>query len=587
MTDVQDTPDLPSARDVDERITRAWSLVGKDHHAALVLSREALAYARALRDEGRVAQGHLHVGIFSMLLTDHDAATSGLEAALAAFRRVGDRDGEARALVHLATTYQEQGRAHDALRSGFAGLAAARELGNTRVEGAALKNLGIIHEALCDDTGAIELYTQSLQLRDHDPAARTECLVSMGKALQRLERYEEALAHQRAAHASARAAGDARRECVALIHIGGALVQLGRAEEAAGAFDEALGLALAARERRSEVRARHGLGRTARALGDAPAAARYLEAALRAAREAKDTWGEVRAQLDLAELSIDGARHAEALELLRSALHAARAAGLRMEERDIHALLVRAHESRGAHREALDAYRAYHELERAVLNDTQARRAQALLLRQEVEQARRAAEVERALNEELQRRNEALARLDEERQGLLDRVMQQAREDALTGLANRRFLTERLVHEFNLAMRYAQPMTVVLADVDHFKRVNDTFSHAVGDVVLARIADILRENCRDVDTVARFGGEEFALILPGTGAQGAGILCERLRQLVQDAPWSEVAPGLSVTLSLGISDIERDDTDEAEQLLKLADDRLSRAKTQGRNRVVS
>ena len=165
----------------------------------------------------------------------------------------------------------------------------------------------------------------------------------------------------------------------------------------------------------------------------------------------------------------------------------------------------------------------------------------------------------------------------------------QATHDKLTGLPNRRYADDFLQREIEQARRKDCPVSVALADVDHFKSINDRFSHAVGDEVLRRVGTILSERCRKTDVVARYGGEEFLLCFPDTDMRFARQICNQIRQAVEHADWSDLqaatAGKLRVTVSIGLAEA-RGDVRRAAVLSK-ADTRLYRAKNAGRNRVIS
>ena len=161
----------------------------------------------------------------------------------------------------------------------------------------------------------------------------------------------------------------------------------------------------------------------------------------------------------------------------------------------------------------------------------------------------------------------------------------QATHDKLTGLPNRRHADSYLQQQVDIAQRGRRSGALALADVDHFKRINDGYSHAIGDQVLERVARILRDGCRKTDFVARYGGEEFMLYFPDTGVERAMQVCSELRQAVQGADWSDIAPDFAVTISFGLAEI-RDDA-HSRTLLDEADTRLYRAKREGRNRVIA
>jgi diguanylate cyclase (GGDEF)-like protein len=161
----------------------------------------------------------------------------------------------------------------------------------------------------------------------------------------------------------------------------------------------------------------------------------------------------------------------------------------------------------------------------------------------------------------------------------------QATHDKLTGLPNRRHADNYLQHQVDLAQRRKRVGALALADVDHFKQINDSYSHAIGDQVLERVAKVLSKGCRKTDFVARYGGEEFMLYFPDTGVDRAVQVCSELRLAVQGADWSDIAPDFAVTISFGLAEI-RDDA-HSRTILDEADTRLYRAKREGRNRVIA
>ncbi len=157
---------------------------------------------------------------------------------------------------------------------------------------------------------------------------------------------------------------------------------------------------------------------------------------------------------------------------------------------------------------------------------------------------------------------------------------QMAHTDALTSLTNRRAMQTRLDSELDRARRYNRPFAVLVADLDHFKRVNDTFGHSVGDQVLREAAGRLLQHLRESDSLARWGGEEFLILAPETDLHRAHHLAQRLHESICETPMS----GVHVTLSLGVACYRQGDTIAA--ILSRADEAMYRAKAAGRNQVV-
>ena len=162
-----------------------------------------------------------------------------------------------------------------------------------------------------------------------------------------------------------------------------------------------------------------------------------------------------------------------------------------------------------------------------------------------------------------------------------------AHTDALTGVNNRRYLFEIAEHEFDIARRYQQSLSVIMFDLDHFKSLNDTFGHALGDQMLERVTQIARAELRDADSIGRYGGEEFLIILPVTSAEQAYLLAERVRKGV-DALRVETNKGTAaVTLSIGIAEILHTPKDQSvENVINRADEAMYMAKRAGRNRTM-
>jgi two-component system cell cycle response regulator len=168
------------------------------------------------------------------------------------------------------------------------------------------------------------------------------------------------------------------------------------------------------------------------------------------------------------------------------------------------------------------------------------------------------------------------------------KLLQLATSDPLTGLFNRGYVDDRLAIEFSRARRYGKLLTIAVIDADRFKLLNDMHGHSAGDLVLRKIGTILRDSCRQSDTVGRYGGEEFVVILPETDIEAAEQKLESLRDLVAKTPIELGARGekVRVTISAGLASFPQDGKNAAD-LFALADERMFQAKREGRNRVVA
>jgi two-component system, cell cycle response regulator len=174
---------------------------------------------------------------------------------------------------------------------------------------------------------------------------------------------------------------------------------------------------------------------------------------------------------------------------------------------------------------------------------------------------------------------------------LLDESFQQqmydaALRDSLTRAFNKKYFLDRLETEIAYARRHKQCLSLVMFDVDHFKRVNDTFGHLAGDYVLARLARLATSTVRTEDVFARYGGEEFAILCRSVELSNAGILAERLRALVASHVFEHEGQKVPVTISAGVAAYPECDAKNSTELIAAADEALYHAKNQGRNRVI-
>lgn len=168
---------------------------------------------------------------------------------------------------------------------------------------------------------------------------------------------------------------------------------------------------------------------------------------------------------------------------------------------------------------------------------------------------------------------------------LLQMLSQRAQIDGLTGLWNRAYFDHRLTEELARCARHGRPLSLTLFDVDRFKHVNDSYGHPAGDAVLTGLGSLLRREIRETDIPCRYGGEEFALIMPDTAPEDALGVCERIRSTFEQVVWPR-HPDHAVTISVGIVGTDRCRDQSPELWIECADRNLYAAKTTGRNRTV-
>lgn len=157
-------------------------------------------------------------------------------------------------------------------------------------------------------------------------------------------------------------------------------------------------------------------------------------------------------------------------------------------------------------------------------------------------------------------------------------------KDSLTGIFNRRYLDIFIKNEVERSKRFQHPLSVIMSDIDHFKNINDTYTHNAGDIVLKKIAHIIKKNVRSIDIFIRYGGDELLLILPNTNKQGAYNIAKKLIKAIDDTEIKYESRIIKCTISAGIASIE-EASYNINELIFIADKRLYKAKESGRNRA--
>jgi diguanylate cyclase (GGDEF)-like protein len=165
-------------------------------------------------------------------------------------------------------------------------------------------------------------------------------------------------------------------------------------------------------------------------------------------------------------------------------------------------------------------------------------------------------------------------------------LKEQAQSDALTGLYNYRFFADSLPREMERAQRSLQPMSMIMVDIDHFKKLNDQWGHETGNQALVHIAQLIYQTIRKLDIACRFGGEEFVVILPNTDLRQSIYVANRIREVIEMTPLELDAQSISMTASLGVDEYRANHTDSIDGFIERVDAWLYQAKHSGRNQVM-
>jgi diguanylate cyclase (GGDEF)-like protein len=506
---------------------------------ALAPALEAAARAQRAGDRARIAAAAEALADTHYSLSAYADALAQYLGALTGWRRLGDRHGQVRCLqgiasvdIYIGDYALAMGRLEEALRLLQDG---ADEAGTASVH----HRLGMIYARLGDLARAREFYEAALERRRGlgDRAATATSLNSLGVLFLRTgqqrpggsDDLRRAKALFEEAIPMAEEAGDLHLRALATGNVGSAVAALGDLEQARSLFEVQLAALRQMRARYDEALCLTNIGEALRKLGRADAALTPLNDALKIGEELRSKERAVRAWHELSQC----------------------------------------HEALGDAPAALESYKHYHQIDRELRSEDAETRARNLVVQLAVKKVRAEAEGYRAERDRLAAANV--------------RLSAEAQEDALTGLANRRHLDAHLARVFAQAVEDDHPLCVAVADIDHFKSINDVHSHAIGDEVLRTVGRILRLACRPADLAGRYGGEEFVVALLDTPPEVARGVCERLRAAVAGYAWDGLRPGLAVTISIGVAERAAHPTGAA--MLAAADARLYEAKRAGRNCV--
>lgn len=509
----------------------AEQLYERDPARGTQLSREAIDLARATGDALGEAQGLYCLGRNLYSQADYPAVFESQTASLALFRALGDANGEARCSNLLGITHRQLSDYGRALEMYELALRGFRESGDLKWQARVISNIGNVEIQLGNHGVALELFDQALDIRreinDTEGAGFDLNNAAFGHVQRALQ---------------LRAAGDCD-SC-----------QL-EAESALKLLDRALAISRQYEYKRLEAFCLQTMGEAYQAMARPEVALGLADQFLRLAHESNDKWIEAYGLACVGDLCHQTGRHADGLVQLERALASFEALGARDQSARVLRILSQAHEALENLGEALACVRRAGVIEQALRTEETESRARAIAARRRLEQARTETERYRRL----------------------------AMEDSLTGLANRRQLDERLELLMRDAAKAGAIVTIALADVDHFKGINDRFSHAVGDEVLRCVGEVLRVHCRLGDIVGRYGGEEFMLIFRNLEIGPAAEICERVRRAIEGWDWKSIHPHLRVTLSMGLASSASLDTPQG--LLDAADHWLYEAKHHGRNQI--
>lgn len=562
---------------IDQLADEAWAIRNGNSSRATTLASEALEQARSLHYPKGIAHSALALAFAKFRASLYQDASNLAQESLEIFESLQDFIGQQRALNILGIVHAETGNLMAALKAFLETRKVCQHIGDVIGEINALNNLAIVYGYLGDYASALDALLKSLPLIHHSGYREGEMKAHINIATLYLHQhnYQEALESLRNS-LMYRSENDAHPYASALIHFSKAYMGLGDYDKALSYGSKSLTILETLEDPATSAYALQQVGHVFLRLNDLSQAETYFEKNLEILESVGDPKGRAETKLLLAQVLMARGESDKALDVLQRALRLSQAVGASLEVAKSYQMLAKLYKARGQSDEAYEHLENYLETKEQLSSDASKQRFEVLQIKFEIDQKERENELYREQNIKLTEMNTKLERLSEE-------LFKQANEDPLTGLFNRRRLEQELEKELSRVHRATGKLTVMICDIDNFKQINDRFSHQVGDQVLKRVGMILKATAREVDTVSRYGGEEFVILFPEQGVAEAFVAANRLREAVEKADWQTIHSELRVTLSMGLCDDVS--LPDGFAMIDRADEKLYDAKRSGKNRV--
>ncbi|MGL6041247.1 MAG: GGDEF domain-containing protein, partial [Deefgea sp.] len=418
-----------------------------------------------------------------------------------------------------------------------------------------------------------------LGLQQHDVNTQLRCNLGLGKVFFGMNDFRNARRYHLAATELSYLAKSPEQICEVYLCLGVDFIRLYEYDKAYSSLKiSETNLAKAQHPQRNYCEIKAYLGMVHSGLGQFSLALECFEAATLAAKQQNYIWGLALTHLEHAKALAILKRNDQAINIAQQAAIAAKAMNSLAFSTQAHELMYQIYKDQNQFELALEQHIIYTEQHLEKMRRSQNHHLSATTTAL-LKQTHNFQELEVSLQE-----NVHLVNRLEKHQVLIQQLTSKAETDALTGLFNRRALDARIEREVELALQLQQPFSILMLDLDFFKRVNDLYSHQAGDRVLKEAANILIQTCRQGEFVARFGGEEFTVLLPGADLAAAMRIAERILSAIESFVWARIVAGLpQQTVSIGAASRQIDEL--AEPLLARADAKLYEAKHTGRNKV--
>lgn len=545
-------PSNSSLQAIVELVDRAWDLRDDSTHQALALNQMALAQVQSL--------------------TIEDKATKTLQAYI---------------LKAIGYLHKSLGSYNLGLIHAFKSLDLCRELQLTEAYIINLQTLGWCYTQLNNFPEGLKPFLEALELCQQKEFTylKASTLLGLSTLYYYMESYEKALQFEEEALKLYSNLENTVEVLTLLSNLAQTHFKLGHYDFALKYAQQNLKLSQELQKFDVQGNALNTLGLIYHEKKNFGEALSYFQGALSRFQAADQVQKEAEVILNISKIYWQKEEIDEALHYCHKALETATKKGNKLNVLNCHKQLVKIYKKLEDFQKALFHYEQYNHISKEIFNEQADNKLKSLQIFHDTERAKQQAEIYRLQNVELKETKDMLEHSLKELESLHKQLKETSIRDGLTQLYNRRYLDEQLDVFFARANRYNQPLSIAIIDIDNFKRINDDFSHQIGDDLLKQVAKLLKADLRGSDLAARYGGEEFVIVFPETPLPQALIVCERTRNKIASYNWSIIHPDICVTISIGLA--EKASAQNYQEQLNIADKRLYIAKQRGKNQVIA
>ena len=503
------------------------------------------------------------------------------------FTKTAYLKGQADSLCNLAHINLGVGNYSLALSQSYDALTLYRRMGNAEKEALMLRNIGGIYAAVHEYASAMDVLLEALTLTEHLNLTeiKGEVLFNIGTVYLLIGKHSQALKELEKVLRIAGESGNKMLESFVLCNLTGVYSALADHENTVKTFERCLKISREIQNKLIQVNVLTQMGHEYLRVEDVDQAETCFRQSLELSRTSGIKGEEAGALVGLGKVFMRREEYPQSRHMFEQAQQISELLEDKRLLMECHYGLWQIYQTLGDYQNALQRCEKYYRIHQLIADRVNDQKILTLEVAYRTDTAQKEAEIARLKNVELEKEIAERKRIEKALRQREEQYRRLAAIDPLTGINNRRHFFELAQAEINRARRFHHPLAMIMIDIDHFKKINDTFGHHRGDLVLKRCTELIRKCLREMDIVGRYGGEEFFILLPETNLEQGSKVAERLVGVFRETPIKVGPEEAFVTISVGIAEL-RDEMD-LDRLIDEADRAMYLAKNAGRNRYAN